>query len=129
MRLTDWDTKEGQVLKRWAAVALVLVILGACSDEASNPGDADRHAVEVLSGKVQPSGELTVSVDACQGAPEVSVTETEQAVRIEVVATVHAAGPACADGVPVPLEQPLGERPLVDAHTGGTVEVVHADED
>lgn len=117
------------MLKRWAAWALVLVTLGACSDEASSRGDADRQAVEVLSGKVQPSGKLTVSVESCQGDPEVSVVETDQAVRIEVVATVHAVGPACADGVAVPLEQPLGDRSLVDAHTGEAVEVVHVNRD
>lgn len=116
-------------MKRWAGVALAFVLIGACSNEASSPGDADRQPVEVLDGKVQRSGELTVSVDACHGAPEVSVDESEQAVRIEVLATVHAVGPGCADGVTVPLEHPLGERPLVDAYTGETVEVVHADED
>lgn len=117
------------MLMRRVAVALVLVSLGACSDEASSRGDADRQAVVVLSGTVQPSGELTVSVESCQGDPEVSVEETDRAVRIEVVATVHAVGPACADGAAVPLEQPLGERSLVDTHTGETVEVVHANRD
>lgn len=112
-------------MRRWLAIALLLTSVGACSDEASSP-QVERQPVEVLSAKVQPSGELTVAVDACQGDPEVQVEESDEVVR--VVATVVVPGPACADGVTVPLDRPLGERRLVDSHTGETIEVIRVEE-
>lgn len=70
---------------------------------------------------------LEMSVDSCNGNPEVTELEqTETEVRLEVTSTVPGPGQPgndCMDGIEVTLDAPLGDRVLVDARTGDAVEV------
>jgi hypothetical protein len=97
---------------RWAGAALLGMILSACSANAS-----------ILEASTQ-SGDRTLNliVDTCNADLTTKVEES----RSRVVITVKArndTGDDCLDGVVVHLDQPLGDRRLLDGGTGGLVPV------
>lgn len=86
----------------------------------------ERVPVEVLYASANSDDVLRVSVNTCQGSPELtSVTETAAAVEVAVASDKQSSGlrPACADHVNVELDEPLGDRDLIDASTGRPVEI------
>lgn len=69
---------------------------------------------------------IDLSVPSCNGDPVVDeLAETDQEVRVKVVTTVVVSGASDdgLDGVRVNLQDPLGERPLIDAESGETIPV------
>ena len=69
---------------------------------------------------------LSLGVGSCLGNPEVSLLrETDVDVQIKVIAfsTPMHGGRSCQDGVVVRLQEPLGDRIVVDGHTGQRVSV------
>jgi len=97
---------------RWAGAALSGVILSACSANA-----------DILEASIQ-SGDRTLNliVDTCNADMTTKVEES----RSRVVVTVKARNDTsddCADSVVVHLDQPLGDRRLLDGGTGGLVPV------
>ena len=67
---------------------------------------------------------LSLGVGSCLGSPEVSLLrETDVDVQIKVIAfsTPFHGGRDCAEGVAVRLQEPLGDRIVVDGHTGQRV--------
>ena len=69
---------------------------------------------------------LTLSVNTCNKNPEVSrLVETDVDVQVEVVAdaTPFLYGGDCGDGIGVQLQEPLGDRYVVDMGTGEIMSV------
>ena len=69
---------------------------------------------------------LSLGVGSCLGSPEVSLLrETDVDVQIKVIAfsTPFHGGRSCRDGVVVRLQEPLGDRIVVDGHTGQRVNI------
>lgn len=68
---------------------------------------------------------VELSVPSCNGNPAITVLEQEpDQVRVEVATTVpgrFAGSDDCLDLVQVELDEPLGERPLVDLTTGDPI--------
>ena len=67
---------------------------------------------------------LSLGVGSCLGGPEVTLLrETDDDVQVKVVAFTRPfhGGRACAEGVAVRLQEPLGDRIVVDGHTGQRV--------
>ncbi len=82
--------------------------------------------VRVISASLHSPERLGLSVGSCQGSPEVSLLrETEVDVQIKVTAWVTPllGGMDCADGMQFQLQEPLGDRVVVDKHTGEEVSV------
>jgi hypothetical protein len=115
-------------------VALVLSGCGAPVDgPAGTPGAVEQP--ETRRGPVSLEGsepalvrpdELALDVPSCHGAPEVTqLIEDPDAVRLEVVTTQVVRGDRddCLDGLAVVLEEPLGERDVVDLVSGATLAV------
>jgi hypothetical protein len=70
--------------------------------------------------------ELSLDVPSCHGAPELTqLLEDPDTVRLEVVTTQVVRGDSddCLDGLAVVLEEPLGERDVVDLVSGATLAV------
>ncbi len=68
------------------------------------------------------STSLLLDVPACDSSPELQVVETE----VEVIVTVTAdknsgCSTSCADSVTVELQEPLGDRKVIDSSTGKEV--------
>jgi hypothetical protein len=116
-------------------VALVLSGCGAPVDgPAGTPGAVEQP--ETRRGPVSLEGsepalvrpdELALDVPSCHGAPEITqLIEDPDAVRLEVVTTqiLRGASDDCLDGLAVELEQPLGDREVVDLVSGTTLAVV-----
>ena len=69
---------------------------------------------------------LGLGVSVCLGDPEVSLLrETDHEVEVKVIAftTPFHGGMDCGDGIAVRLQEPLGDRIVVDGHTGQRVRV------
>ncbi|TVR34376.1 MAG: hypothetical protein EA388_09175 [Nitriliruptor sp.] len=87
----------------------------------------ERRAVSPYGAMLTGPTELAVDVPSCNGDPVVDeLVEDDEQVSIRVVATmvVSGASPSCSDALPVTLEEPLGERTLIDLVSGETLTVV-----
>jgi hypothetical protein len=107
------------------AVMTVLAVLSGCGDDG--PGDGQtRDTVTVGSEARLTSPEtLELTVESCNGRPEVTeLAQGEEVVEVEVVATVTDPGDGCLDVVEVVLDEPFGQRVLVDLTSGRTIAVV-----
>ncbi|MGH3735042.1 MAG: hypothetical protein ACRDT6_05405 [Micromonosporaceae bacterium] len=85
-----------------------------------------RGSVKVVEAELSDDGTLALAVESCNGDPEVSVLkENDQEVRVEVVASSTPFGGSddCLDTVTVELREPLGDRVVLDEHSGETVSV------
>lgn len=68
---------------------------------------------------------LELSLPSCLGEPGLtSLTQDDEAVTVEVVATVVDEGPACSDVLRVELDEALGDRDVMDATSGEAVRIV-----
>lgn len=107
-------------------VALLVVIVVTVVGLQALQDVTVRSAVDVVEAEVRDDGSLVLEVDSCNGDPVASVLEqADDQVRIQVVAssTPFRGGDDCLDAVEVALQEPLGDRVVVDAHTGSTVSV------
>ena len=128
--MTNRSGSRGLVSSRLGllAVAIGLVALLAfvavpwfCSGVGAWPSE-----VRVISASLHSPESLGLSVASCHGSPEVSLLrETEVDVQVEVTAWVTPllGGMDCADGLQIQLQEPQGDRVVVDKHTGETVSI------
>ena len=89
-----------------------------------NGGYNWRIAVDVRKASLSAPDRLRLGVKTCNKNPEVSrLVETDVDVQVEVVAdaTPFLYGGDCGDGVGVQLQEPLGDRDVVDRRTGKVV--------
>ena len=85
-----------------------------------------RGDVSVIKAELRAANSLALVVASCNGDPEVSLlVETELEVQIEVVASSAPFRGAddCLDVVEVRLQEPLGDRTVVDMHSDQLVAV------
>ena len=86
-----------------------------------------RSGVSVAEAEFYSPNRLRLSVASCQKHPEVSMLrETDVDVQVKVVADSHPflqGGLDCQDPVEVTLREPLGDRVVIDRHTGQVVSV------
>ena len=86
-------------------------------------GGAWRSGVSVRDVKLAAPDTLILTLASCHGAPRVSMSrETDVDVQVKVIAfsTPFHGGLRCQEGVNIYLEEPLGDRVIVDLHTGQT---------
>lgn len=89
-----------------------------------------RGEVSVIEAELRSTDRLALVVDSCEGDPEVSLLrETGEDVQVEVVASAayFRGGGDCLDVVEVQLREPLGNRIVIDLHTGESVSVTRLD--
>ena len=99
-----------------ASVALATFMLVGCSLRSEVP----RAISQPLAAETQ---SFEVDVLRCDSSPKVEVTETAEEVRVRIVATTESScGNDCADIVTVQLDNPLGDRRLIDESTGQKVD-------
>jgi hypothetical protein len=65
---------------------------------------------------------LAFAVASCHGSPKATAEESAREVRISVRSDTSS-DDECADGATVKLDQPLGDRDVVDAKTGRALRV------
>lgn len=88
-------------------------------------GGAWRSEVRVNEGSLVTPQRLSLGVDSCNGAPKATVRETMEEIRVKVVAytTPSRGRDDCQDHVVIRLLLPLGDRAVVDRHTGQVVNI------
>ena len=87
-----------------------------------------RGPVPVVAAESRQPDRLALIVASCQANPEVSLLrESSKKVEVEVIATktfrLRGGGNDCQDLVEVQLQEPLGDRTVVDLHSGKVVSV------
>jgi len=86
-----------------------------------------RTSVDLIEAESRPLNGLGVGVASCNADPEVVLfRETDVDVQIKVNASTwpfRGGSDDCLDGVVIQLEQPLGDRTVVDKHKGQPVNV------
>jgi hypothetical protein len=81
------------------------------------------HSVEVIEARVSPDG-LTIEVSVATCGAELTVEVREDAISVTVYAMArNESGGACTDTWSVELEEPLGNRRLIDGHDFTRLEV------
>ena len=87
-----------------------------------------RFGVVVSEARLSAPDRLDLIVRSCNRNPEVSLLrETDVDVQVKVVAPLHLSllgGMDCLDIVEIQLREPLGDRVIVDRHTGQSVIVI-----
>jgi hypothetical protein len=86
-----------------------------------------RSTVGIAEAELRDDDVLALVVHSCNGDPEISdLDETDDHVRVEVIAssTPLSGGGDCLDLVEISLQEPLGDRVLIDADDGETVDVI-----
>ena len=112
-----------------AVVVTAVVVFVACFWVWVNlGGGAWRSEVKVMEAHLldpDRPDRLTLGVASCNGAPRVSFRKTDVDVQVKVIAfsTPFHGGEDCMDGVDVYLQEPLGDRVVIDRHTGQIVNV------
>jgi hypothetical protein len=89
-----------------------------------------RNEVSVVEAELHSSDRLALVADSCNGDCEVSqLRETGEDAQVEVVASSPflGGGEDCFDVVEVQLREPLGDRAVIDLHTGESVSVSRLD--
>ena len=87
-------------------------------------GGAWRGEVDVMDARLHSPDELSFDIASCNGYPRVRVVETDKEVRVRAVAysTPLRGGEDCGDGYgPLRLQEPLGNRDVIDMHSGRVV--------
>lgn len=127
------------MLGRPIATALLLVVAtwgcGTGDAAPSSPGpvlsglpdaEVERRPVRILSPFTEGDGmTIEVGVDSSGGDPTASLEETSETVTVGVTSAVVVEGDRfeCQDIVPVTVDEPLGDRRLVDGGSGAEVPV------
>ena len=112
-----------------AVVMTGVVVFVACFMVWHNlGGGAWRNEVRVMEAHLldpDRPDRLSLGVASCNGAPRASFRKTDLDVRVKVIAfsTPFHGGDDCMDGVDVYLQEPLGDRVVIDMHTGQVVSV------
>lgn len=117
-----------------AVVAIGLLLFAAWSAFSGQwsflRGFEWRSGVRVTLAELRSPDRFVLNVASCNGDPEVVLLrETDVDVQVKVVSSrfpFSGGGNDCADGVEVQLQQPLGDRTLVDKHTGQPVSIKRA---
>lgn len=112
-------------------IKLVLIVLcGAaltgCGDESGDdPAESsERRPAEIIDARLEGESTVILSIEACNAETNrATVTETEREVVVSVTTDDLVLDDMCADGLVVDLEEPLGDRQLVDGTTGEAVSV------
>jgi hypothetical protein len=69
---------------------------------------------------------LVLELDACNGSNEAKTTERPDQVRVDVRTDDAPGGDDCSDVITIQLNEPLGDRPVIDGSTGRSVELLFA---
>ena len=106
---------RGRVLSGVAA----LVLLTSCGSDGTG----------IVEAYGSPDSErLELAIDACRAESTSYDAEESDDEVVITITTEGGEGPECADGLTVELEEPLGDRRLVDGSTGEEVEVLPPEE-
>ena len=107
-----------------AAVSGLLVFVACFMVWYHLGGGAWRSGVSVSDAQMGAPDTLLLTVDSCQGAPtlaELQETNIDVEVRVIAFSTPFHGGTDCQELVKAHLEEPLGDRLVVDGHSGRIV--------
>ncbi len=90
-------------------------------------GGADGRVPVLLAGwdvAVVAEDTLELTLPSCLGQPRLTgLAQDDEAVTVEVITTVVDEGPACADVLRLELDEPLGDRQVIDATSGEALRI------
>jgi hypothetical protein len=108
------------------AVLATAVVLSACSTTEAHIVEAWVTEEAGVVGASPDARTLRLSVGSCNADLTTAVEETSSRVTVTVTARNNTSDD-CLDGLTIRLDEPLGQRELVDGVTGKVVSVRHID--
>lgn len=97
---------------------------GVSDDDASTAVEVGLRTVQINRAQLLPDGTLVANLNVCNaGENAVRVSEASDEVVVTAETNGPVAGDDCSDGVTGPLDDPLGDRQLVDGSTGEPIPV------
>lgn len=106
------------------------IVLAVClAPTGCSPSDAPtsrRGPVSLQNSEAVASGprSINLEVPSCNGDPVLEeLVEESEVVRLRIVTTQSDPGDACLDSLEVELEEPLGDRDLIDMTSGTELQV------
>ena len=131
--VTNISGSKGLLSGRLGLLIVAVAVTGLLAFAAwlfmfiGNGGYTWRHEVGVDDARLTSPDKLELAVGTCNKNPEVTLLrETGADVQVRVVADSHPflqGGADCQDPLEVQLQEPLGDRIVVDKHTGRLVRV------
>ena len=118
---------SGGLVRLLVVIAVVIGFLVVFAAGWCLGGGVWRGEVSVREVRSDSSNWLELTVASCNGDPVASVsraTDTEVWVKVVASSTPLEGGGDCQDIVGVRLQKPLGDRVVVDKHTGDPVIVI-----
>lgn len=117
-------------MRRPARVMVGGILLAVClTPTGCSPSDTPtsrRGPVSLQNSEAVASGPRLVSVEvpSCNGDPVLDeLVEESEVVRLRIVTTQTDPGDACLDSLEVELDEPLGDRDLLDMTSGTKLQV------
>ena len=127
------DADQGLLSKRRGQFYRALAVIGVLAIAVSlffligNGAIAWRVGANVFDARLVSPDRLSLTVSSCNKNPEVSrLRETDVDVRVKVLVDIHLflkGGQDCQDLVEVQLQEPLGDRDVVDWRSGQAVSI------
>lgn len=126
--MANTDVKRRRFLTRGRVVAVIIAaaLLVALAVWLLLPNVTVRGEVRIVEAELRPPETLALVVESCNGDPEVTtlrLTDDDVQVAVKASSTPFSGGEDCLDVVEVDLGAPLGQRTVVDMHSGQRVEV------
>jgi hypothetical protein len=96
-----------------ATIALLVFVTACASAEP-----AEERGPQPIVGWSNGGDVQSVVIGTCHGDPVATVEEDDETVIITVTSTPRSPGDACQDSLQIALDQPLGDRDVIDGVTG-----------
>jgi hypothetical protein len=105
------------------ATAAGCALVGALALAGCGPNE-QRGPVTLTTATLEAPARLRIEVPSCNGNPEVTdLDQADDAVTVEVTTTTRREGDDCLDAVTIDLDEPLGDRHLIDGKSGDELAV------
>jgi hypothetical protein len=103
------------------AVAGTLALVGCGPNERRAP-------VYLTTARLEGAERLVIEVPSCNGEPVITeLVQEADGVTVAVTSTTRREGDSCLDGVTIDLDEPLGDRPVIDGTSGNEIAVANRD--
>lgn len=106
------------------ALVLAAVLAAGCTSGDTPTSRRGPVSLEDMEAVASDSPSIRLGVPSCNGDPVLDeIVEDPDVVRLRVVSTVTNPGDACLDSLEVQLDEPLGNRDVVDMTSGAQIPI------
>ena len=127
--MIDSSSRSGHIIGAVVVIGLLVVaplfLLGGCASR--NEVSVTQREAKVVLAEWRSPQRLDLLVASCNRNPAVSLlreSDVDVQVKVKVDADFRSSEEDCLDSVEVHLQEPLGDKAIVDKHTGKSVSII-----